>query len=77
MSIKFHCPTCAAAHDRGFVNGVSVFRCLRCGYQGHGFHSDPAIDREVYAQHVASNATNRALGLDEVPFGVDPKDFAS
>ena len=34
--IHFQCPTCGAEHRRGFVDGVSLFRCLRCGYQGHG-----------------------------------------
>jgi hypothetical protein len=37
--IRFTCPTCSATHGRGFLDGVSVFRCLRCGYLGHGFHS--------------------------------------
>lgn len=70
--IAFKCPACAAEHDRGFIDGVSIFRCLGCGYQGHGFHVDPAIDREVFANHEAGNAVSRALGLAETPLGVDP-----
>ena len=70
--IHFHCPVCDAEHWRGFVDGVSLFRCLRCGYAGHGFHGDPTIDREIYADHCAANAINRSLGLSETPLGVDP-----
>jgi hypothetical protein len=32
--LRFICPVCQAQHDRGFVNGVDVYRCLRCGYTG-------------------------------------------
>lgn len=70
--IRFKCPVCDAEHDRGFVDGVSVFRCLGCGYTGHGFHPDPSIDRECLAEHVANNALHRKLGIPEVPLGVDP-----
>lgn len=70
--IHFECPSCSARHDRGFIDGVCVFRCLRCGYQGHGFHSDPEIDRELYATHVKGNARLRELGLPEIPLGIDP-----
>lgn len=70
--IHFVCPTCSAEHWRGFVDGVSVFRCLHCGYQGHGFHPDPEIDREVYADHLAGNEYLRSVGLPEVPMGADP-----
>jgi Zn ribbon nucleic-acid-binding protein len=71
-AISFKCPTCNAEHTRGFIDGVSLFRCLRCGYQGHGFHSDPEIDRQVFADHEAANAISRALGISETPLGVDP-----
>lgn len=27
---KYHCP-CGATHERGPVNGVDVYRCLKCG----------------------------------------------
>jgi len=70
--IQFECPSCGAHHGRGFVDGVSLFRCLRCGYQGHGFHADPEIDRAVYADHCAANELNRSLGIPEAPLGVDP-----
>jgi Zn ribbon nucleic-acid-binding protein len=70
--IVFKCPTCEAAHTRGFINGVSLFRCLRCGYQGHGFHSAPDIDRLVLADHEGGNAISRSLGIPETPLGVDP-----
>lgn len=70
--IHFVCPTCKAEHFRGFLDGVCLFRCLRCGYQGHGFHPDREIDHELYAQHVEGNESLRALGLPEVPLGVDP-----
>lgn len=70
--IHFQCPTCNAEHRRGFLDGVSLFRCLRCGYMGHGFHPDPEIDREVYADHCEANAISRALCLPETPLGVDP-----
>jgi Zn ribbon nucleic-acid-binding protein len=70
--IRFVCPACHATHDRGMVNGVDVFRCLRCGYAGHGFHTDPEIDCAVLAEHNEGNAFNRAHGLAEVPMGRDP-----
>lgn len=70
--IHFQCPTCDAEHHRGFIDGVSLFRCLRCDYHGYGFHSDPAIDRQVYEDHLAANAISRSLGIPETPLGVDP-----
>ena len=70
--IIFECPSCGARHDRGFVDGVCMFRCLRCGYQGHGFHPDAEIDRQVYADHLDANRCLRELGLPEIPLGVDP-----
>jgi Zn ribbon nucleic-acid-binding protein len=70
--IKFKCPTCDAEHTRGFFDGISVFRCLRCGYQGHGFHRDLVTDRAMFADHEAANAVCRLLGIPETPLGVDP-----
>lgn len=70
--IRFKCPACDAEHTRGLLNGVDVFRCLRCGYTGHGFHTDPEIDRAVYAEHRQGNDFNRAHGIPEVPLGLDP-----
>jgi hypothetical protein len=73
--IRFKCPCCASGHDRGFVDGVNTFRCLGCGYIGHGFHPDPETDRSLLAEHEANNALNRKLGVPEVPLGVDPLSF--
>jgi hypothetical protein len=70
--IHFECPSCVAQHARGFVDGVCVFRCLRCGYQGHGYCADADIDREMFAEHSANNDWNRAHGVAEVPLGIDP-----
>lgn len=70
--IQFECPTCGARHQRGFVDGVDTFRCLHCGYLGHGFHSNEGIDREAKRDHDTGNEFNRAHGLPEVPLGVDP-----
>lgn len=72
--IKFECPTCGAVHDRGFLDGRSLFRCMKCGYQGHGLHSDPDIDRAMMLDHEEANAFHRARGIPEVPLGVDPLD---
>jgi rubredoxin len=36
MVVHFTCPQCGAKHDRGYVDGYSTFRCLRCGYSGTG-----------------------------------------
>jgi hypothetical protein len=55
-AIRFDCPACGSAHWRGFVDGVSLFKCLRCGYQGHGFHTDPKLDRELVAKYGPGNA---------------------
>lgn len=63
--IHFKCPTCNAEHDRGYLNGVDIFRCLHCGYVGHGFHPDAEIDREVFADVQEANAWNRAHGISE------------
>jgi hypothetical protein len=69
--IHFECPSCGAKHSRGFLNGMDCFRCLKCGYMGHGFHTDPEIDRAMFAEHTNANAWNRAHGIPEVPLGVD------
>jgi hypothetical protein len=70
--IQFECPKCSARHTRGFVNGVDVFRCLKCGYLGHGFHADPEADLAAFQEHCDSNEWNRARGIPEVPLGIDP-----
>lgn len=47
--IEFTCPTCGAQHNRGYVNGVDTFRCLKCGYVGprdvNTAPSSPMADR--------------------------------
>jgi rubredoxin len=68
--IQFECPKCGATHDRGFVNGVDTFRCLACGYAGHGFHPDPEIDRGVFLDAQEANELQKKLGLPELwPWG--------
>lgn len=68
-SIKFICPCCAAEHERGYIDGFSLFRCLRCGYSGHGFHPDTEIDRKLFESHTTANRRNSALGIaEEKPF---------
>ena len=74
--IHFRCPNCGAEHWRGYF-GHHSFRCLACGYQGHGLHPDHDTDEDLYQQWLADNAYNRSVGAEEVPLGVDPKDFAS
>lgn len=61
--IHFECPNCHATHDRGMLDGVSLFRCLRCGYQGHGWHPDDEIDRAVVEEIRYGNRVNASLGL--------------
>lgn len=61
--IHFECPECGASHDRGFANGVDTFRCLRCGYSGHGWHADHDIDREIHLQFLEGNRLDVAAGL--------------
>lgn len=67
MAIHFECPRCDAHHDRGYLDGVSLFRCLRCGYSGRGWHPDEDIDNSVVDDIRAGNAVNRSLGLPEDP----------
>jgi predicted RNA-binding Zn-ribbon protein involved in translation (DUF1610 family) len=42
--LHFRCPQCGAEHDRGWINGVSMFRCLGCGYTGPS--ADSPADRK-------------------------------
>lgn len=32
--LRLVCPKCAATHERGPMNGVDVYRCLKCGWTG-------------------------------------------
>jgi hypothetical protein len=50
------------------VNGVDAFRCLRCGYVGHGLHADPETDGELFASWKSTNDIHRAAGIPELPF---------
>lgn len=65
MSIKdrveFTCPSCSAQHDRGYVDGMSVFRCLRCGYMGYGHHPDPEIDAGIQADVLEGRRADQAV----------------
>lgn len=63
--IRFACPGCNAQHDRGYLNGVDLFRCLGCGYVGHGHHPDAEADRAIHLDIAAANEVNRSLGLPE------------
>lgn len=68
-SVKFICPCCASEHERGYLDGVATFRCLRCGYTGHGFHADTAVDRGLFEEHEAANTWAQERGLtEERPF---------
>jgi len=67
-AIHFTCPACGRKHDRGWFNGVDVFRCLHCDYVGHGFHQDPEVDREVGQEIRENQQWNREHGLPEGPF---------
>ena len=70
-NILFCCPSCNAKHSRGFLDYVCLFRCLRCGYQGHGFHPEQEIDKELFEDHKKANTFNRINGLPEAPLGID------
>lgn len=65
--IHFTCPRCGAHHDRGYVNGVDAFRCLRCGYVGHGLHPDPDIDAAVWRDQQLARRWEQAHGIDPGP----------
>ncbi len=59
--IHFTCPQCDAKHDRGYFGGPmaeggGTFRCLHCGYSGHGLHPDAEVDRGVYRDWALGNA---------------------
>lgn len=66
-AIRFECPRCQARHRRGMLDGVCIFRCLRCGYQGAGWNADEEIDAGIVADIREGNAKNRAVGLPEEP----------
>jgi hypothetical protein len=47
------CPECGASHTRGFIDGHSSHRCLRCGYGGGGgtFSDLSPKERAMHAAH--------------------------
>jgi len=67
-AVHFLCPCCGARHDRGYVDGVAVFRCLSCGYTGHGFHPDHETDLAIAAEIRDNQRWNEAHGLPVGPF---------
>jgi rubredoxin len=68
-TIKFDCPKCGARHERGYhmAPDSGIFRCLGCGYVGHGHHPDPEIDAAIDVEIIENQAWNRAHGLPEGP----------
>ena len=55
---RFRCE-CGSEHSRGALNGVDVYRCLRCGFTGKvpqlgkfNWHPDSVIDAEVQRDHI-------------------------
>ena len=66
--IHFTCPSCGAEHDRGYVDGVDTFRCLGCGYRGHGFNPDSDTDRGIGQDIREAQAWDMAHGLPAGPF---------
>jgi predicted RNA-binding Zn-ribbon protein involved in translation (DUF1610 family) len=62
---RFLCPRCGASHSRGALDGCAVYRCLRCGYVGHGYHPDPEPDRGTYEDSLHAEACDVRAGLSE------------
>lgn len=60
----FTCPKCSAQHTRGPMLGtINTYRCLSCGYTGHGHHPDAGIDAEVEGERLDNEAWNMAHGM--------------
>lgn len=66
--IKFTCPRCVRSHSRGYIDGVSIFRCLNCGYVGHGFHADEETDAGIAEDIRAGQRYNVSVGLEPGAF---------
>lgn len=63
-AIHFTCPRCDARHARGYFGGVpGLFRCMGCGYSGHGLHPDEQVDQELFVEIAESVALDARLGL--------------
>lgn len=60
---EFQCPVCERKHNRGFFGSPDNYRCLNCGYVGHGIHPDPEIDAAIGVEIRANQAWNVAHGL--------------
>jgi predicted RNA-binding Zn-ribbon protein involved in translation (DUF1610 family) len=41
----FACPTCGSSHDRGAIDGVNTYRCLKCNYIGEPRSATPEPPR--------------------------------
>jgi len=66
--IHFTCPRCHAQHDRGYLNGIDLFRCLRCGYVGYGHDADPDKDRMLHEKRSTTTHTVATeVSSDEAP----------
>jgi predicted RNA-binding Zn-ribbon protein involved in translation (DUF1610 family) len=66
--VHFTCPSCGAQHDRGWIGyRLGSFRCMRCGYSGHGLHPDAEIDRSLWTEWEEGNAQLLAAGLPTMP----------
>lgn len=62
---RFECPRCGASHSRGAFDGFSLYRCLRCGYSGAGYHPDEDIDAVEFQQAIRNEAIDVWGGLTE------------
>ena len=69
----FTCPECGAQHDRGWVDGVETYRCLRCGYVGKDNRPrppQPLTDEEFRSKLLALFDDRLGAGLG--PLYINP-----
>ena len=64
--IQFTCPKCSRRHDRGYLNGVDVFRCLHCGYVGFGYDADARRDALMHEATLQNEAWERSRRAEAV-----------
>lgn len=76
-TIEFTCPKCAATHDRGFVDGTDVFRCLSCGYIGHGWDEVPEIDQSLHEFYLDCCMVRLAHGVVSVDHATALREYRS
>jgi len=78
---RFVCPVCQRSHGRGqFGIASGSYRCLHCGYVGHGYHPDPQIDSDLWfaALELEQDSLQRGLGCfvgvppEPCPIGYQP-----